>query len=358
MMNGALRLGLAVGLLSANSSHLASHAAPPPARRLHGQIVYSTSQVFIVSAARSDAPRQLTEGPGPHFDPEFSPDGKKIVYRDSHFGINRNDEIYVMNRDGSQKVDLTHTPDNDWSPSFSPDGRQIVYASEKDTLTVCLWVMNADGSDQHRLTKGVDEYPSWSTHGLIAFSRLSSNNGNIFTIRPDGSGLQQLTRSPEQDESPVFSPDGRWIAFERGFEGHRDVWLMHADGSGAHAIVATAADEVQPAWSPDGRALLYARNQQLYIVSRDGSNRAPLGLRATISDWRAAARSRRRRRPSTPRRENGSAGTATARTPIFAAHPGRFVTARSVVSQSIANAYCGVRRRDHPRVNAIYSVAT
>ena len=122
-------------------------------------------------------------------------------------------------------------------------------------------------------------------NGLIAFSRLSSGNGDIFVVRPDGSDLRQLTDGVEQDESPVFSPNGRWIAFERGFEGHRDVWLMRADGSHAHAIVATAREEAQPAWSPDGQTLLYARQGQLHSVSQDGSNPTPLGVHATIADW-------------------------------------------------------------------------
>jgi TolB protein len=258
-----------------------------PKRQLSGQIVYSTSQIYIMSAAAPSVRHQLTAPPGPHFDPEFSPGGMTIVYRDSHLGINHGDEIYLMNRDGSNKVNLTRTGDNDWSPTFSPNGRRIAYASEKDTLTVCLWVMDADGSHKRRLTDQTDEYPTWSADGVIAFSRLSSGNGDIFVIRPDGSDLRQLTSSAEQDESPVFSPDGHWIAFERGFEGHRDVWLMRADGSHAHALVATAREEAQPAWSPDGETLLYARAGHLYSVNRDGSNPTPLGVRGTIADWAA-----------------------------------------------------------------------
>src|SRR5207249_2622118 len=141
---------------------------------------------------------------------------------------------------------------------------------------------------KRRLTDQTDEYPTWSVGGLIAFSRLSSGNGDIFVVRPDGSDLRQLTSSAEQDESPAFSPDGRWIAFERGFEGHRDIWLTRTDGSNAHAIVATAHEESQPAWSPDGATLLYAREGQLYSVGRDGSNPTPLGVRATIADWTSA----------------------------------------------------------------------
>lgn len=275
------------GLLSASGGCLADGEDQLPKRQFGGQIVYSTSQIFTMSATAPSARHRLTAPPGPHFDPEFSPDGMKIVYRDSHLGINHGDEIYLMNSDGSNKVNLTRTADNDWSPTFSPNGRRIAYASEKDTLTVCLWLMDADGSRKRRLTDQTDEYPTWSADGLIAFSRLSSGNGDIFVIRPDGSDLRQLTSSAEQDESPVFSPDGRWIAFERGFEGHRDVWLMRADGSHAHAIVATAREEAQPAWSPDGQTLLYARGGHLYSLSRDGSNPTSLGVRATIADWAA-----------------------------------------------------------------------
>jgi len=241
-----------------------------------------------MSATAPSARRQLTAPPGPHFDPEFSPDGMETVYRDSHLGINHGDEIYLMNSSGSNKVNLTRTTDNDWSPTFSPDGRRIAYASEKGTFTVCLWLMDADGSHKRRLTNQTDESPTWSAEGLIAFSRLSSGNGDIFVVRPDGSDLRQLTSSAEQDESPVFSPDGRWIAFERGFEGHRDVWLMRADGSHAHAIVATACEEAQPAWSADGETLLYARQGQLYSFGRDGSSPTPLGVRGTIADWTSA----------------------------------------------------------------------
>jgi TolB protein len=282
-----LRLMLCAGLLSVTCGCLAGDDQLPK-NRLSGQIVYSTSQIFTISAADPHVRRQLTRPPGPHFDPEFSPDGTKIVYRDSHLGINHGDEIYMMDSDGANKVNLTRTVENDWSPTFSPNGRRIAYASENGTATVCVWLMNADGSHKRRLTDQTDEYPSWSADGLIAFSRLSSGNGDIFVIRPDGSGVRELTAGLEQDESPAFSPDGRWIAFERGFEGHRDLWLMRADGSHAHPIVATARDEVQPSWSPDGDTLLYARDGHLYSVSRDGSNPKPLGVQATFADWAPA----------------------------------------------------------------------
>jgi hypothetical protein len=58
--------------------------------------------------------QQLTNNPSPEFDPMWSPDGKCIVYRDSSRGPNRDDEIIVMNADGSGQINLTNNPANDW----------------------------------------------------------------------------------------------------------------------------------------------------------------------------------------------------------------------------------------------------
>src|SRR5437773_6488140 len=73
-------------------------------RPLTGHIAFAADgndwDIFIMNADGSGR-RQLTHDPGPQFDPAWSPDGKKIVYRDSRHGINKNDEIYVLSTDGS-----------------------------------------------------------------------------------------------------------------------------------------------------------------------------------------------------------------------------------------------------------------
>jgi len=69
------------------------------------------------------------------------------------------------------------------------------------------------------LTDGscIDDFPSWSPDGsTIAFTRNMQGNYDIFTIRPDGSGLQRLTTDPGNDAHSTWSPDGQWIAFASG----------------------------------------------------------------------------------------------------------------------------------------------
>jgi dipeptidyl aminopeptidase/acylaminoacyl peptidase len=114
-----------------------SHAAPSTGERrtggLAGRIVFSTEDdIYSVRADGSDLCR-LTTRPGPEFDGAWSPDGSRIVYRDSRRGINNDDEIYVMNADGSGQRDLTRDPADDWGPAWAPDGSKIALNSDRDS---------------------------------------------------------------------------------------------------------------------------------------------------------------------------------------------------------------------------------
>jgi Tol biopolymer transport system component len=84
---------------------------------LTGRIVFDNNEDIYVMNADGTNVQPLTQNPGPEFDPMWSPDGKHIVYRDSRRGPNRDDEIYVMNADGSGQTNLTNNPANDWGPA-------------------------------------------------------------------------------------------------------------------------------------------------------------------------------------------------------------------------------------------------
>ena len=118
-------------------------------------------EIYVMNADGSDQTR-LTNNPAQDREPCFSPDGIKITFGSERDG-NRNQEIYIMNVDGSNPTNLTNHPAQDWAPCFSPDGTKIVFQSlggfEPD-----IYVMNADGSNRTRLTKNpsIDRSPSWS----------------------------------------------------------------------------------------------------------------------------------------------------------------------------------------------------
>ena len=115
-------------------------------------------------------PTPLTHGPEEDTFPHWSPDGKKIVYTsglgggmwDNILG-NGSYEIYLMNVDGSNRVQLTDSPGVDnMDPRWSPDGTQIIFWSSRDGNKE-LYVMDADGSNQTRLTNTTPSNSSWSS---------------------------------------------------------------------------------------------------------------------------------------------------------------------------------------------------
>lgn len=180
--------------------------------------------------------------------------------------IDGNTDIYVVNSNGTALTRLTTDPATDATPAWSPDGARIAFASDR-TGTWEIFLMNADGSDQVQLTAtGSSSGPAWSPDGTrIAFTSYRDGNGEIYVINVDGTGLQNLTNDPLQDDAgPAWSPDGTKIAFSKGpyvvgEEGSK-IFLMNADGSDQRLLTADpSVTDVSPAWSPDGASLVVSR---------------------------------------------------------------------------------------------------
>ena len=227
--------------------------------------------------------RGVTSARGGQFDPSWSPDRTQLVFRDSRAGVNRNDEIYVINFDGSGARNLTRESANDWSPAWSPDGQTIVFASERSGQ-LALWTMRPDGSQVRQLTGGVDEYPTWSPDSRqIAFGRGLPLT-DIWVADRDGSRERQLTSDPDPEWLPAWSPDGREIAYVRGFEGHGTIWVMRADGS-AQRQLTQGYDDMAPDWSSDGEWLVFSRRGTLYTMRKDGEQVGSLQVEGLLPDW-------------------------------------------------------------------------
>src|ERR1700681_1506780 len=122
-------------------------------------------------------------------------------------------------------------------------------------------------------------------HGVMLV--VSGSSSEIFLMRADGSGREQLTHNSIPDADPDLSPDGRQIVYVSGVDSEpgaparrRDVFLMNADGSGSHRIFQAAggAGAAHPRWSPDGTRISFDSfdaNQggfQPYLMNGDGSN--------------------------------------------------------------------------------------
>jgi TolB protein len=265
--------------------------------------------VFVMEVDGSHIVTVAGDPTGPEFDGAWSPDGQWIVYRDSTRGINRNDEIYVVRSDGTDRRNITRHPANDWGPDWSPDGSTIVLNSDRDGGVLGGYLVNPDGSNLRRIDVDVwVEYPSFSPDGAkIAFAGAIGSNYEIFVADLASGAVQQLTDSPGSDGWPAWSPDGSTIAFtsvrddcrlvirdhecwQGDQEGeHHDIWLIDPDGSDLRRVTPEFGQFV--AWSPDGHYLLIS-GFALYVVRPDGTGR--LELRADgiprplggIPDWR------------------------------------------------------------------------
>jgi Tol biopolymer transport system component len=188
-------------------------------------------------------------------------------------------DLYVMNADGTLQTRLTTSGGQyHFTPAWSPDGKQIVYAVG-DGNTSELAIMQADGTNAHVITHfGATTWgPAWSPDGKeIAFTSTKGGAADLYLIHPDGTGLVQLTKNGQPyNTNPAWSPDGKHLIFATGPGSTSDIATINADGSGLHQITHVNGDAAWPAWSPDGSEIVFASGtgtQHLMLMHPDGTN--------------------------------------------------------------------------------------
>ena len=172
-------------------------------------------------------------------------------------------QVAIVNPDGSGFRELTSGPNNNAFPSMAPDGRRFVYRTfgpEGEGLRV----MDIDTKQVTRLVDGYDNFPLWSPRGdLIMFSRQAEGDYEIYTIKPDGTGVKRVTHSRGNDSHMGWSPDGSHIVFASTRMGFKDemtytdapqpygeIFVMRADGSDVQQLTDNQWEEGTPAWQP------------------------------------------------------------------------------------------------------------
>lgn len=270
------------------------------------------TDLFLVQPDGSNV-RALTNTPDlAEAQPSWSPDRQRVAYTAS-----TNDMpgsawgLWVMNLANGQRRQITGGPEN-FEPDWRPDGSQLVFTNIRRTGGVPtsseIAVITPDGAYYRPLVRVVSSSyglvnPTWSPDGArIAFS-LSSNQagGELYVMNADGSDIHRVLVHPGwNDIDPEWSPDGRYLAFSSGPIGaaatRHDIWLLDL----TTGLAGTVAEEPnwdlrRPAWSPDGDRIVFTARFQdsperwaLYMVPATGGTvSGPVAL-GVEPDWGSA----------------------------------------------------------------------
>jgi Tol biopolymer transport system component len=246
--------------------------------------------------------------------PVWSPDGTRIAF-DTNAGKGVN--VFTIAPDGTGLLSLPlGVGDFNGDPAYSPDGAQISFdqdAGDSRPTVHGIYVANADGSGARRVTTGIatkkayDTESQWSPDGTrLAFTRVkNSRQAAIFTVKLDGTDLRQITPYKLDAASPDWSPDGTRIAFNTYWDPHpgksANVYTIRPDGTGLTALTRHRGGRThsfRPSWAPDGSKLVIARfvprgkggRLNLYTINPDGSRAKRLtNVRfAAQPDWGTA----------------------------------------------------------------------
>jgi Tol biopolymer transport system component/cytosine/adenosine deaminase-related metal-dependent hydrolase len=164
----------------------------------------------------------------------------------------------------STKRSVTVTEGTNVNLTLSPDHKTIIL-----DLQETLWSLPISGGTAKRLTDPFLEpaRPDWSAKGdLVAFQSFKGGTFHIWLMKPDGTGIRQLTEGHGDDRDPRFSPDGTRVAFssDRAFKGNYDIWVADIQSGKVAQWTTAPADEYEPTWSPNG--------SEIAFVSGTGAN--------------------------------------------------------------------------------------
>ena len=203
--------------------------------------------------------------------PAWAPDGNRLLFerafgpivKDNAAGV----DLVAANADGTNEQVILHyrtreaqrqePHDAQWSPDGTRIAVTILNTTKKPRNGSAIYVLNADGSDLHRVTamRLNAGNADWSPDGKrIAFNSFFEGQDfpEIYTVRPNGTGLHRVRREPKNSYSfePVWSPGGGRLAFVHGVAGPKPphIWTMRKNGTGLRQATRGRRPDFGPDW--------------------------------------------------------------------------------------------------------------
>ncbi len=204
-----------------------------------------TEAIYIMNVDGSDQMRVSPPGTRAR-QPSWSPDGTQILF--THINSST---VAVMNIDGTEVRSLIPPALRAWNAKWSIEGTQIVFETDRDGDPE-IYVMNADGSDTMQLTSNniSDQHPVLSPNGRwIAYnsSAPGRQDFDLFVMAVDGTSVRRVTTATEHDEYASWSPDGQQLVYAYA---NSAIFIINADGTGNRRLTPTAFWTAGPAWQP------------------------------------------------------------------------------------------------------------
>jgi Tol biopolymer transport system component len=246
----------------------------------------SGSQIYTMWPNGHDL-TQVTHVDGEAVRPDWSPDGRRLVFE---FGTEADcSNVAIMNADGSQLAVLPHGPDIcEDDPSFTPEGSRIVFHRyDAATNVEALWSMKLDGTDRQMIiapTNGSFDpnvSPDGQTLSFVGFNGQDLGQA-LFTVRMDGTGLTQVT--PFEFDVAIkqdWAPDGRHLVFTDNadnFDRPANVATVRPNGTGLQYVTDYQSPDLRAytgSYAPDGQWIVFRLEDHgsyaLYRVRPDGN---------------------------------------------------------------------------------------
>ena len=219
---------------------------------------------------------QLTYNKTINISPVWSPDGNRLLFTSY---MHQNPDLYMLNLSNGVITAISRRHGLNISPSFSPDGKTIaVSLSFKGSPEIFLLDLKGRILKQLTNTSGINVSPSFSPDGKkIAFVSNRAGGPQIYTMNTDGSDVQRITFNGNYNASCDWSKNGQRIVFSGlSKEGTFDVYTVAPDGSDLVRLTENQGDNTSPRWSPDGYYIIYVStrdgHQQLYVMNANGGN--------------------------------------------------------------------------------------
>ncbi|PKN93755.1 MAG: hypothetical protein CVU44_08035 [Chloroflexi bacterium HGW-Chloroflexi-6] len=279
-------LGNPITQLSANDDWDVEPVLSPDGTKIAFECHRPNFGLCVMNSDGTNRIRIPETGGRPMF-PNWSPNSQKVVFEDNG--------IYAVNSDGLGLERLTDSNAHDyWEPVWSPDGSKIAYVViDGDNWEI--YTMNSNGTEKVNLTNhpGSDSSARWSKDSAyIFFDSDRSGDDEIYRMNVDGTNVVNLTNSPETDEYlGEISPDGQKIVFSvhpRDLAPQEiDVYTMNGDGTGRTRLTKTSDYDSDPIWSPDGKFIAFVSGRSgewlVYMMTSEGKSQTKLSYGLSVS---------------------------------------------------------------------------